>query len=64
MSGEFSRDALRARLGDEVFEQAEALGRSAPEPSPQLVEQVRRIFAAAEDDGRARAVPRREPLAA
>lgn len=46
--GEFSREALRELLGDEAFEQAQAAGRNAPDPSPELVERVRRIFAAAE----------------
>lgn len=48
MNGRYSREALRARLGDDAFEHATALGRTAPPPSPQLVERVRRIFAAAE----------------
>lgn len=48
MSGEFSREALRAYLGDEVFEAAEAIADNAPPASPQAVERVRRIFAAAE----------------
>lgn len=51
MNGRYSREALRARLGDDAFEHATALGRTAPPPSPQLVERVRRIFAAAELGG-------------
>lgn len=46
--GEFSREALRAYLGDEVFEAAEAIAHNAPRATPQAVERVRRIFAAAE----------------
>lgn len=49
----YCRPCLRARLGDEAFEHATALGRNAPPPSPQLVEKVRRIFAAAELSARA-----------
>lgn len=51
MSGEFFREALRAFLGDDVFEQAEAIAHNAPPASPQVVERVRRIFAAAQLSG-------------
>jgi hypothetical protein len=65
MSGEFSREALEGRLGPVLFAYAEEQGRSAPDPTPELVERLRRIFAptvarlAAE-----RATARREPAAA
>lgn len=42
------RECLRDVLGDKTFERAEASARSAPPPSPLLVERVRRIFASAE----------------
>lgn len=44
MSGEFSREALRARLGDEVFDQTVRLAAEAPAPSEQQLERVRQIF--------------------
>lgn len=50
--GEFSREALRAFLGDEACDHAEAIALAAPPPSPELVEKLRRIFAAAELSGR------------
>lgn len=45
MSGEFSREALRARLGDAAFEAAERAALEAPTPSPEVVERIRLIFA-------------------
>lgn len=42
---EFSREALRARLGDEVLELAERLADEAPDPTPEQVEAIRLIFA-------------------
>lgn len=61
--GEFSREALRAYLGDEVFEAAEAIAHNAPPASPQAVERVRRIFAAAElGDMRQRETPTADAL--
>lgn len=45
---EGSREALAAILGPEALARAEAIGRSAPSPSPELVEQVRHIFMRAE----------------
>jgi hypothetical protein len=41
----FSREALRARLGDAAFEDAERQAANAPEPTPELVELVRLVFA-------------------
>lgn len=45
MSGDYSREALRARLGDAAFEDAAQQAAQAPEASPELVERLRRIFA-------------------
>lgn len=43
-AGRFSREALRARLGDEVFEQTVRAAADAPQPSTEQVERVRQIF--------------------
>lgn len=44
-AGEFSREALRARLGDAAFEQSVRLAAEAPPPSPEVVERISMIFA-------------------
>lgn len=47
--GYYSREALRRRLGDEAFEDAERQAREAPEPSLEMVELVRRVFGSVPD---------------
>jgi hypothetical protein len=42
---EFSREALRARIGNKAFEKAERLAAEAPPPSPRVIEAIRLIFA-------------------
>jgi hypothetical protein len=46
-TGEFSREAMAARLGEQVMTDIGRLVAAAPEPSPVTVERLRRIFAPA-----------------
>lgn len=45
MSGQFSREALRARMGERAFALAEQAAHDAPAPSPEAIERARRLFA-------------------
>lgn len=61
MSGEFSREALRKRVGAHVFEYATRAAAQAPAPSPELVERLRLVFAPALQRIESRRRPAKRP---